>query len=113
MGLTLRVLPAGSSAEVRVEGEIDVCVADRLQDLLLLMAQAHGPLLLLDLSAVSFVDCAGLRALVLPLRQAEKRGWSVYLTPGRPTIDSSPRASVSSTPGWRTRNRPRPSRLTM
>jgi anti-anti-sigma regulatory factor len=39
-------------------------VADRLQELLLRITRAHGPRLLLDLSAVSFMDCAGRRALV-------------------------------------------------
>jgi anti-anti-sigma regulatory factor len=38
---------------MRIEGEIDVCVADRLQELLLRITRAHGPRLLLDLSAVS------------------------------------------------------------
>jgi anti-anti-sigma factor len=39
-------------------------VADRLQELLRRITRAHGPRLLLDLSAVSFMDCAGRRALV-------------------------------------------------
>ena len=79
MCLTLWVRPGGSGAVVWIEGEIDVCVADRLQELLLRIVRAHGPRLLLDLSAVSFLDCAGLRALVLTLRHAELCGWSVHL----------------------------------
>jgi anti-sigma B factor antagonist len=79
MCLTLRVCSSGSGAVVRIEGEIDVCVADRLQKLLLRITRAHGPRLLLDLSAVSFIDCAGLRALVLTLRQAELCGWSMHV----------------------------------
>jgi hypothetical protein len=43
MCLTLRVRPGGSGAVVRIEGEIDVCVADRLQELLLRIMQAHAP----------------------------------------------------------------------
>jgi anti-sigma B factor antagonist len=86
MGLTLCVRDDGSGAEVRIEGEIDVCVADRLQKLLLGITQAHGSWLLLDLSAVSFMDCAGLRALVLPVRHAEQRGWSVHLTAASPIV---------------------------
>jgi anti-sigma B factor antagonist len=66
-------------AIVRIEGEIDVCVADRVQQLLLRIMRMHGPRLLLDLSAVSFIDCAGLRAVMLTLRHAELRGWSMRL----------------------------------
>jgi anti-sigma B factor antagonist len=79
MGPTLYVRAGGSGAVVRIEGEIDVCVADRLQELLLRITRAYGPRLLLDLSAVSFMDCAGLRALVLTLRYAELCGWSMHL----------------------------------
>lgn len=59
---------------------IDVCVADRLQELLLRITRAHGPRLLLDFADVSFMDFAGLRALVLTLRHAELCGWSMHLT---------------------------------
>jgi anti-sigma B factor antagonist len=76
---TLRVCPGGSGAIVRIEGEIDVCVADRLQELLLRIMRVYGPRLLLDLSAVSFIDCAGLRAVSLTLRHAELHGWPAYL----------------------------------
>jgi anti-anti-sigma factor len=79
MCLTLRVRPDGSCTVVGIAGEIDVCVADRLQELLLQITRAHSPLLLLDLSAVSFMDCAGLRALVLAMRHAERCGWSMHL----------------------------------
>src|ERR1700761_3008416 len=79
MGLTLCVRPCGGSSEVRIEGEIDLCVADQLHELLLRIARVHGPRLLLDLSAVSFMDCAGLRALVVTLRHAERHGWSMPL----------------------------------
>jgi len=79
MGPTLCVCPGGSGAIVRIEGEIDVCAADRVQQLLLRIMRMHGPRLLLDLSAVSFIDCAGLRAVMLTLRHAELHGWSMHL----------------------------------
>jgi anti-anti-sigma factor len=79
MGPTLRVCPGDGGAIVRIEGEIDVCVADRLQELLLRIMRVHGPRLLLDLSAVSFIDCAGLRAVTLTLRHAELHGWPAHL----------------------------------
>ena len=78
-GLMLCVCRGGSGAVVRIEGEIDVCVADQLQELLLRIMRTRGPRLLLDLSAVSFMDCAGVRALVLTARDAELCGWSMHL----------------------------------
>jgi anti-anti-sigma factor len=76
---TLCVCPGDGGTIVRIAGEIDVCVADRLQELLLRILRAHGPRLLLDLSAVSFIDCAGLRAVTLTLRYAERHGCSLHL----------------------------------
>src|ERR1700761_1822328 len=102
MGLTLCVRPCGGSSEVRIEGEIDLCVADQLHELLLRIAQVHGPRLLLDLSAVSFMDCAGLRALVRTLRHAEQRGWSVHLTAPSASVRKiiTLTGSESALPAW-------------
>ena len=79
MDLMLCVYPRGGDTVVRIEGQIDLCVADSLREVLLRITRAHGARLLLDLSAVSFLDCAGLRALVLALRHAELHGGSMHL----------------------------------
>jgi anti-anti-sigma regulatory factor len=52
MGPMLCVCPGGSGAIVRIEGEIDVCVADRVQQFLLRIMRMHGSRLLLDLSGL-------------------------------------------------------------
>ena len=44
------------------------------------------PSLLLDLSGVSFMDCAGLRALLLTQRRAGMRGGSVCLIAESPAV---------------------------
>ena len=77
--MMLCVYPRGGDTVVRIEGQIDLCVADSLREVLLRITRAHGARLLLDLSAVSFLDCAGLRALVLALRHAELHGGSMHL----------------------------------
>ena len=79
MGLTLSVHPGDHGTTARVGGEIDVCVAEPLQDALLRIMRTHTPRLLLDLREVSFIDCAGLRALMLTRRRAALRGGSVHL----------------------------------
>jgi hypothetical protein len=46
----------------------------------------HSASLLLDLSGVSFMDCAGLRALLLTQRRAGMRGGSVSLIAESPAV---------------------------
>jgi anti-anti-sigma factor len=79
MGLTLSVHPGYRSTIVRVGGEIDIGVADPLQEGLLRIMREHTARLLLDLSGVSFMDCAGVQALALTRRRAELRGGSMDL----------------------------------
>jgi anti-anti-sigma factor len=79
MGLTLSVHPDNRYTIVRVGGEIDISIADPLQEGLLRIMRAHTARLLLDLSGVSFMDCAGVQALALTRRRAELRGGSMQL----------------------------------
>lgn len=79
MDLTLCVRPGDCGTIVRVEGDIDVCTEGPLGEALLRIMRTCSPWLLLDLSAVSFMDCAGLRALVRTRRRAELRKGSMCL----------------------------------
>lgn len=79
MGLTLCVCPDDRGTIVRIGGEIDVFVEEMLGDSLLRIMRAHTARLLLDLSAVTFFDCAGLRALVQARRRAELRNGAADL----------------------------------
>jgi anti-sigma B factor antagonist len=79
MDLTLHVRPCDRGTIVKVSGEVDFNAAEPLQDLLLRIMRMHGPWLLLDLSGISFMDCAGLRALVLTRQRAESRNGSMIL----------------------------------
>lgn len=60
--LTIDIRSGPSGTRARVEGDIDISVATPVQEILLQAIRTHGPQLLLDLSGVSFLDCAGLRA---------------------------------------------------
>jgi anti-anti-sigma factor len=66
MGVMLCVRPGDYGTVVAVSGEIDVCLEDPLQQVLLRIMCERGARLLLDLSGVSFMDCAGLRRLWRP-----------------------------------------------
>ena len=67
-------------------GDVDTNVAETFQDMMLAVMRGHSPSLLLDLSGVSFMDCAGLRALLLTQRRAGMRGGSVSLIAESPAV---------------------------
>jgi anti-sigma B factor antagonist len=77
--MTLRVRPGDDGIIVTVSGEVDVCVAGPLHQALARIMREHGAGLLLDVSGVSFMDCAGLRVLLVTRRRAELRGESMRL----------------------------------
>jgi len=64
MDVTLGVRPGDDGTVVAVSGEVDVCTEAPLQQALLRIMREHGARLLLDVSGVSFMDCARLRALL-------------------------------------------------
>jgi anti-anti-sigma factor len=76
MGVTLYVRPG---TIVAVSGEVDVCTKAQLQQALLPIIRERSGRLMLDLSGVSFMDCAGLRGLLATRRQAELRGGCMRL----------------------------------
>ena len=74
MTVTVCIRPGDGGTIVAISGEVDVCTEALLQQALLRIMREHGAKLLLDVSGVSFMDCAGLRALFLTRRRAEMRG---------------------------------------
>jgi anti-sigma B factor antagonist len=74
MSVTLCTRPGGGGTIVAISGEVDVCTEALLQQSLLRIVRECGAKLMLDMSGVSFMDCAGLRALLLSRRRAEMRG---------------------------------------
>jgi len=62
---------------VRVSGEIDIASAPRLRQELTDAMRRHGARLALDLSGVTFMDCAGINVLLAVRRHARlKEGWA-------------------------------------
>jgi anti-sigma B factor antagonist len=74
MGVTLSIRPGDGGTIVAISGEVDVCTEALLQQALLQIIRKRGARLMLDVSGVSFMDCAGLRALLATRRRAELRG---------------------------------------
>jgi anti-sigma B factor antagonist len=61
---------------VTVTGEIDVRTGETVHDTLMRAIHRYGPHLMLDLSCVTFLDCAGLSALIRARRYAENNDGS-------------------------------------
>ena len=79
MGVILCVRPGDGGTIVAVSGEVDVCTEAPLQQALLRIIRERSARLMLDLSGVWFMDCAGLRALLATRRRAESRGGRMRL----------------------------------
>jgi anti-anti-sigma factor len=64
---------ADGAVRLALIGELDIAVADRVEDRL----RQHGDdggILRVDLSELEFIDSSGVRAIVLGLRQARQAG---------------------------------------
>jgi anti-sigma B factor antagonist len=74
MSVTLCIRPGDGGTIMAISGEVDVCTEVQLQQSLLRIIRERPARLMLDVSGVSFMDCAGLRALLVTRRRAEMRG---------------------------------------
>jgi anti-sigma B factor antagonist len=71
---------------VIVHGEIDIATGDDLLYRLRQLADPQSRTIALDLSRVSFMDCAGLRTLIIMDRQARSAGGRLVLAAVSPSV---------------------------
>ena len=81
--LTIRVRREQGYAIVAVAGEVDIATVTRLRERLFELA-ASGCTLVVNLDQVSFIDSAGLAALVGAARRAAAHGASLQVVCARP-----------------------------
>jgi anti-anti-sigma factor len=62
---------------VALSGEIDIASGPQLRDRLVGVIHRHGARLVLDLSGVTFIDCAGINVLLATRRRAMLEGGSL------------------------------------
>ena len=62
LGLSTRA--ESRSVIVAVEGELDIATADDLREHIEAAIEGHGPWLILDLSALDFMDSSGLNVII-------------------------------------------------
>jgi anti-sigma B factor antagonist len=72
------VEPLEETCLIRASGELERSTADRLSSALD-AARADGVTALLDLSAVSFIDSAGLRVLLRSARAIDAHDWAWFI----------------------------------
>lgn len=77
LGLSTRV--GKHCVIVAVEGELDIATADELHDHLQTAVDDHGPWLVLDLSALDFMDSSGLNTVINVYRTITERNGSLAL----------------------------------
>lgn len=82
----LRAGDTGAGVHLQLSGELDIAAIAQLQPILQ-DAQSRGPLVVLDLSHLTFIDCAGVRAIVNASAAARKRGHRLILIAGPPHVD--------------------------
>jgi anti-anti-sigma factor len=74
-GVAHTVVEAGGVCVVVLQGEIDLATAGEIDDAVRsLLAPGRCSRIRVDLSAVTFLDCAGVRALLEARRQAARKG---------------------------------------
>lgn len=64
------------AVRLALSGELDLAVADMLGDRLWMLGNA-GYAVRLDLSALEFVDCRGLRELIIAVSESRSKGWRI------------------------------------
>jgi anti-sigma B factor antagonist len=71
---------------VTISGEIDIQSGPQLRDRLLGIIRRHGARLALDLSGVTFIDCAGINVLLATRRRAQLEGGSLRVLRASPRV---------------------------
>jgi anti-sigma B factor antagonist len=72
---------AGDSLLVKVAGDLDLSTAGHLARVIECECPRDAALVI-DLSEVAFLDCAGLRVLLVAKRRADRGGGTLRLIPG-------------------------------
>jgi anti-sigma B factor antagonist len=82
MDLLMIHIEPGPPPVLRVQGEVDMASADQLRDALGDALEAD-PTLVVDLAGVTFIDVAGLRAILGPAESLNGRGPLTLVNAGR------------------------------
>lgn len=76
----------GQRSVLRLRGELDVSSRDRLHGAISSVLEHHPPLLVVDLSGLDFIDCAGLSVLVWAHKHLAASGHRLLITGAKPAV---------------------------
>lgn len=85
-GLHIHTHHQGDYTVMAIGGEVDVANAYLLRERLLEVLRSNAPLLVVDLSGISFCDASGLAALVAARRRTHLLGGGLRLAGPRPQL---------------------------
>jgi anti-anti-sigma factor len=84
--LTIDVVPGSDGVTVRLIGEIDLSTAPLVREAGLAATRQHAPSIRFDVSRVTFLDLAGLDALLAIRRRAVLDGGKVHIVGARRSL---------------------------
>ena len=85
-GLSIAVEPGDPEPVLRVAGELDLTSAHRLRRAVTAVLAGQPPALVVDLSGLTFTDCAGLRVLAEARRRQAASGHQLRIVGIRPHV---------------------------
>jgi anti-sigma B factor antagonist len=87
MYLSLLDRSSARHSVIDVSGDIDINSAPWLEEHLIRLLGTGGTHLLIDLSGVTFIDCAGLRMLLATCERAGQQECSLHFTALSPQVE--------------------------
>jgi anti-anti-sigma factor len=85
--LSLDIRPDRGRVVVAVRGELDMATADLVQRALREVRDGGSREVVLDLHALTFVDCAGLSMLLAAEHYSRADGWNLAIVNGSPALE--------------------------
>jgi anti-anti-sigma factor len=87
MQLVATASPASGAVQLTVRGELDIASAPELQVVLESIVAGPHAVLVLDLTGLSFLDCAGMRPIRAARRALEARGGQLLVRHPSPIVE--------------------------
>jgi anti-sigma B factor antagonist len=76
----------GQRSLLRLQGELDMSNREQLRRAIYSALERHPPILVVDLSGLSFTDCAGVSVLVWAHKRLAGQGHGLVITGPRPVV---------------------------